>query len=470
MNKYSDLQLRNSVSRLTPLNIITPKSSTFDGADVVPKHSSTKSLSKDTQISMFSQIENWRTEVLTNRILFTPQQLHPVRALEKLNSPDFKKILTSLNKISLGPDIEDIKEVIHSQTEASFVEEGKTIYYKIYTKEKKGPLKIEAKRKHGKIQWFISKSYKNPYEGVYDFTFISDFFEIDEVKPAFVNEWFYIGVQGLSDCEFWFTIRLGNTKKNFSSDEKPSKSSLYNKNSSIKTEESRYNLIIKVEKLLRDRKEKALKFANGKNFIKLNKESSKSSVFKLVDPWNERKEIALSKKKIRYQEKVQRAKDSMNRKVVRLERMQTEAWIEKNNKRDLKVRQTLWAKIIFFIKNTEILYKLVMERREFILSKVKNNIMLRKIQRSIRRFIYFMKSNQIALLIARKNLMFMHSFLFVVEKCSIDSYSISLAKSNSSRLISNCIKIFTQKSNKEYKSSKGLRASIKSQIFKKLLN
>ena len=469
MNKYSDLQLRNSVSRLTPLSITTPKSGTFDGSEKKPKHSSTKSLSKDTQISMFSQIENWRTEVLSNRILFTPQQLNPVRTMEKLNSPDFKKILANLNKISLGPSIEDIKEIIDSQTESSLVGEDKMIYFKIYTKEKKGPLKMEIKRKRGKIQWFISKSYKYPHERAFDFTFIDDFFEVDEGKPVFLYEWLYIGVQGLSDCEFSFTARFVIGKKNLSFNEKSSRASLNSKNPSTNTEESRYNLIIKVEKLLKDRKEKALKFANGKNFIKLNKESSKSTVFKLVDPWNERKEIALSKKKVRYQEKVQRAKDSMNRKVMKLERLQTNTWVEKNNKRDLKLRQVMWAKIIFFIKNTELLYKIVMERREFILNKVKNSIMLRKIQRRIRSFIHFTNSNQNALLIAMKNLIFMQSFLFVIEKCSSDPNTLTLAKSNSRQLIANCIKLFTQKSNKEYKSSKGLKASLKSKIFKKLL-
>jgi len=135
----------------------------------------------------------------------------------------------------------------------------------------------------------------------------------------------------------------------------------------------------------------------------------------------------------------------------------------------LKLRQVMWAKIIFFIKNTELLYKIVMERREFILNKVKNSIMLRKIQRRIRSFIHFTNSNQNALLIAMKNLIFMQSFLFVIEKCSSDPNTLTLAKSNSRQLIANCIKLFTQKSNKEYKSSKGLKASLKSKIFKKLL-
>lgn len=463
MNKYSDLQFRTSVSRLTPLNIITPKSGTFDVAEICPKHSSTRSLSKEAKISAYSQVENFRTEALTRRILFTPQEFNSNMTLDKLNIPDFKKILSSLNKISFG--LEDIKEIKYSQIESVIVNEGSLVYFKIKSVNKKSPLKVEIRKKFGKVQWFISRSHERPNIKAHESTFADDYFEITEGKPFFSCEWIYFGILGLSSSEFSFTTKFANSAKQFSFEEKLLKLSLNNKVFMSDNELSKDNLILRVERFLRNRKEKVSKFTNGKNFIKLNKESSKSILFKNIDPWNERKDQALSKKKIKIQEKVQKAKDSINKKTVRLEKLQTEIGIERENKRFIKIRQRLWLRLMFFHKYSRWLRGVVETRREAKLKALKNKILIRKIQRNIRSFIHSFNSKQIALLLARNNLLFMQNFEFILDKLSLDLDPIPLGKSNSSTLISKCIRIFTQKS---FKSGQRLPSSTNRMSIKKV--
>ena len=380
MNKYSDIQLRNSLPKLRMFSL-TPKSLSSNPSLPNISNSSISQQSKhSSKISRFSELENSRAEAITSRFLLTPSIIPQPASLPEIKTVDFKSLILNLNKVLTRPDMEDIQEIQEKELMPCLSTQGSLVYYKIKVKEKRAPMKIEVKRKFGKLRWYFSKEWGKPGESQYDYIFLDDVFEVSANGRYFDNEFFYIGVQVLIDSDFSFMITFpAQDKLNLHNDIHYKSASMIPKSNTYDYE-YRINLNQRVEILKQKRKKQNLQLSGCKDFIKLNKDPSQVLYSKDQIPWKDRQEHAISKKNLIAQERAQRAKQYINKRLdIYLKHKKSEISQKTSKKR---LRQQAWTKILVFLSTLQIIKQQIYNHKKKKLFKIKLSASARIIQKA----------------------------------------------------------------------------------------
>ena len=380
MNKYSDIQLRNSLPKLRMFSL-TPKSLSSNPSLPNISNSSISQQSKhSSKISRFSELENSRAEAITSRFLLTPSIIPQPASLPEIKTVDFKSLILNLNKVLTRPDMEDIQEIQEKELMPCLSTQGSLVYYKIKVKEKRAPMKIEVKRKFGKLRWYFSKEWGKPGESQYDYIFLDDVFEVSANGRYFDNEFFYIGVQVLIDSDFSFMITFpAQDKLNLHNDIHYKSASMIPKSNTYDYE-YRINLNQRVEILKQKRKKQKLQLSGCKDFIKLNKDPSQVLYSKDQIPWKDRQEHAISKKNLIAQERAQRAKQYINKRLdIYLKHKKSEISQKTSKKR---LRQQAWTKILVFLSTLQIIKQQIYNHKKKKLFKIKLSASARIIQKA----------------------------------------------------------------------------------------
>lgn len=406
MNKYSDIKLRQSLLNFHTLPSLTTRTISDESCDSIVKLSLTHSLSKDSKkISNFSLLENSKMQNLTDKMSLTPKHSMQTIRLPETSSPNFKSLIEKLDQIAEKPNFNKAKVIKPGKEYESQLLAGNFSYYHIDCKNKKSPMNIFVKRKSGLVKFFLSK-YKNwPNEENFDFCFIADFFEVIEKNSWFQENYFFMSALALENTKFTLIINFGKIK-NWEKSNNP----LFD---SLNYDESRYNLAKRVENIKKKRKLQALQLAHSKNFIELNK--FPTSPINKIHQWSDRQKSVVKKKFQNLNEKKIKAKQSVTKKIQRMEKLE-------HDKKELKLKPKLqksqksWIQLTYVVKSILSIKNLVQTSRKSKLMRIKTVFAAVKIQKQFRRYLKFLNSQQIALLNCRNTLIFMHDSLFSYSK------------------------------------------------------
>lgn len=406
MNKYSDIKLRQSVLNFHTLPSITTRTVSDESYESIAKLSSTISLSKDSfKISNFSLLENSKMQNLTDRISLTPKHSLQSIKLPETSPPNFKSLIDKLDQIAEKPNFNRSKIIKPGKEYESQLLAGNFSYFNIDCKNKKSPMNIFVKRKSGLVKFFVSKNKNWPNEDNFDSCFIADFFEVCEKNSWFQETYYFMSALALENSKFTLFITFGKTK-NFEKANNP----LFD---SLNYDESRYNLAQRVENIKKKRKLKALQLANSKNFIELNK--CPTSPINKIHQWSDRQKSVVKKKFQNLNEKKIKAKQSVTKKIQRMEKLE-------NDKKEMKLKPKLqksqksWIQLVCIAKSLLSIKNLIQASKRSKLMKIKTAFAIRRIQRQFRRYLQFSNPQRIALMNCRRNLIFMHDMLFSYMK------------------------------------------------------
>jgi hypothetical protein len=413
MNKYSDIQLRRALPELSKYSL-TPKSLISE----LPSHfSSSRISSRISSISHFSEVENFKAEAISSQILTTPMKL-PLPTIEP-KPVDFKSIILNLNRVLTRPDMSDIHQILEKEIVSNISAQNSVLYYKISTKDKKSPMKVEVKRKSGKLRWYLSKEWGKPGESSYEYVFFDDLFEVSAKKSHFENDFLYIGIQVLIDSEFSFMMSFpkANQKDHL---EIHIKSLSLLPISSTYDYEYRYNLNVRVEKLKSKRKQKALQLSGAKDFVKLNKACSQISLNKESLPWKDRQENVLNKKNLLNQEKVQKAKEFINKRLETVEKNKRNAEFMKKHLKHKK-RQIAWTRILSFLMTLSQIRRIILTGRKKQAIRKKINVSSKVILKGFVKILSKIRTRHDTFLTCKNNLKLFNLLTVIPSKKLIHS-------------------------------------------------
>lgn len=430
MNKYSDLQLRSSLPKLRMFSL-TPKSLSSNPSLPNISNSSISQQSKhSSKISHFSELENSRAEAITSRFLLTPSIIPQPSSLPEIKPVDFKSLIQNLNKVLTRPDLEDIQEIQEKELIASLSAQGSFMYYKVKVKEKRAPMKVEVKRKYGKLRWYISKEWGKPGESQYDFIYFEDIFEVSANGKYFDYEFLFIGVQILIDSDFCFMITFPAQDKVNLHNEIHYKSVSMLPKSNTYDYEYRYNLNQRVEILKQKRKKQILQLSGCKDFVKLNKVPSQVLYSKDHVSWKDRQEHVISKKNLIAQERVQKAKEYINKRLDIFIKHKKSEINQKTYKK--KLRQQAWTKILVFLSTLQLIKKQILNHRKKKLFKIKLSASARIIQKTFISKLTRIREKHAALAACVNNLKFYRNTLIWQVTNQVQSKVLNCVKNSAS--------------------------------------
>ena len=237
-------------------------------------------------------------------------------------SCDFDSLLKSIDSITSGRVINTVKVLSEGKVLNINLNNGQVQCFKIFSKGKRSPLKVNLRRSIGRVKVFVSKTCESPNEETCDKLFLDDNFEFYDKGIAFLNECIFIAVEACGMVGLTVGISFGYLRNVYlPPEELPQKK----KNLSVEYEEvyknegKRMELKKKVEKLLKKRKRTLMKTSSSKNFVLMNRNVSSVISVKPLSATKEKIQSVLQKKNQLYIEKKTHVLEMISKKSSKLD-------------------------------------------------------------------------------------------------------------------------------------------------------
>ena len=406
MNKYADIK-NNSRSQVYLPQLKGLKQQSFEEFEAKTWNSPINSPLSANRISSFTELENLK--VLNKFVSFKPNsQKKSYDSIVNHSNQDFDDLIRLLDVIS-DKNENDNKILFEEETSEIKLAEGMLQYYQIYCKDKRPPLKVQIKRKYGKARYFWSKTIEKPSYTLHDLVFYTDSFDIFEINLKPNNDHGFFSIEALSDLlcsitiSFRKPIQAYNPEIFITNKQKTEK----NTNEQLKNDETRLKLKKKVEKILKNRKEKIFKLGGFKNFLSLNKNITGSLSEKNFLCWNKKIEQVLQRKKDNYKQKVEKVQRNLNRKRI-LTEIEEQQQFENETKEKLRIMQKFWVKTNFIIEFASLLRRQWLKRRTEAILALLQSASARLIQRVFKQKYLKISLTDSIFLHARNNLLIFH--------------------------------------------------------------
>lgn len=433
MNKYQDIEVRNTVSHMTLPPLHTPKNSYISLSqkdDLGFETPKSKHIIKDfNKISELSVEENSKIQPKSERILYSKSsEKHEVSEFF-LGAPNFEGLIQSLDRISKKNSEIREKELKEGESSSMSLKKDTYLFFKVHCKNKKPPLKVSIKRNVGIIKIFVSKK-RLASEEFHDYAFSMDTFEIGDKNTIFTIDCIYLSAFGVTASEFTAYVKFGKSKHTLIENRSmPKMATIEEYDNHTQKEDFRAKLNKRVEAIMKIRKMKLMQLAKSKNFIKMNKNASQSIISKDTPKWEERKEIVFQRKNQNFAEKLQKAKDLINKKILKQE-FKRQRYEEEKKRQNLLCFQKAWISIITFWRSYEHLKKKFRENKENKMLNIKTSLAARLIQKNFKRFSKNLPQKDQIFLRARNCLIFFHNHKFKIEEGKVEKDLLEVIKSS----------------------------------------
>ncbi|OMJ78509.1 hypothetical protein SteCoe_21663 [Stentor coeruleus] len=433
MNKYQDIEIRNTVSHMVLPPLHTAKNSyisLFQKEDlgfVTPK---SKLTIKDFhKISELSVEENSKFQPKSDRILYSNTSEKRDVSEFFLGAPNFDGLIQSLDRISKKNSEIREKELKEGESSSMSLKKDSYLFFKVRVKDKKPPLKVSIKRSVGIIKVFVSKK-RLASDEFHDYVFSIDTFEVGDKNTIFSIDYIYLSAFGVTDSEFTAYLKFGKIKHTLIESRSMQKMvTIEEYDNHTQKEDFRAKLNKRVESIMKIRKMKLMQLAKSKNFIKMNKNSSQSIISKDTIKWEERKEIVFQRKNQNFADKLQRAKDLINKKILKQEFELLKNEEEKKRQNSLCF-QKAWISIVSFWRSYECLKKKFKEAKEKKMLNIKTSLAARVIQKKFKMFSKNLPQKDQILLRARNCLIYFHNNKFKIEERMIKKDLLEVIKTS----------------------------------------
>ncbi|OMJ68494.1 hypothetical protein SteCoe_34035 [Stentor coeruleus] len=433
MNKYQDIEIRNTVSHMILPPLHTPKNSyisLYEKEDLGSETTKSKLTFKDFHtISELSIEENSKIQPKSDRILYSKTSEKHQASDFFLGAPNFEGLIQSLDRISKKNSEIREKELKEGESSSMSLKKDTYLFFKVHVKNKKPPLKVSIKRNVGIIKIYVSKKRlaSNEY---HDYIFSIDSFEIDDKNTVFTIDNIYLSAFGVTASEFTAYVKFGKSKHTLIENRSmPKMTTIEEYDNHTQKEDFRAKLNKRVEAIMKIRKMKLMQLAKSKNFIKINKNASQSIISKDTPKWEERKEVVFQRKNQNFADKLQRAKDLINKKILKQELKKQR--YEEEKKRQNSIRfQKAWIAVISFWRSYEYLKKKFKITKEEKILDIKTSFAARLIQKNFKRFSKNLPQKDQVLLRARNCLIFLHNNKFKIEEKSIEKNLMEVIKTS----------------------------------------
>ena len=423
MNKYSSLQrpytsdfkLRTLNSNPSAPNIlsrnyfplktreqpVSPEDSQYQINLNYPPRPSTVSLSS------LTYHENQR---LKNQNLVSQLNHHNANSTQSLKTisskmpseRDFNRLLDRLEMVISTKALAHKKVTLKEGQPVEIILMSETTqFFKVFTKARKCPLRVEITRFKGRLKTYVSREVSEPNETLHDQAFRFDKFQVSDSGLKFRGEQIFIGVFAVTDANFSICVNFGREKlqkKEPETYEAP------------KTNQEKKEFPKETPKSA-----PKMKTFFGKNFVELNKQVesplSPKSMRKrklLSHKWDLRRKSAVEKRKAQIKEKQEKTIKLLKRHEIRREE---ERKLREYNEylQVLKARQRGWLCLIFFSKAMSAFSEMRNQGRSSHLKSLQESAAARKIQKGFKTSTKHLTPEHFALLRAR-NLLMVFSF------------------------------------------------------------
>lgn len=385
----------------------SPDDSRYDLNLEFPKRPSTSKLSS------LTHRENERMRYKSHFIIQESSSIQTPETASNLllNSPsdiDFRRIITQLDRVASQNHFMNKKLILKEGKQfESNLQESENQYLRVLVKDKKCPLTVEIKRKHGQLRVFVSKTVAEPNEDMCDFKFAKDVFHISDMSSKFRCEYLFFCIHSVRDCGFSMVIQLGKSdirsSGNLISMNKPE----FNLESIKRDEALRLQFKKEIETLHKNMKNKSMMGSKHKNFIKINTKMSPSFSFKKEKSpdktWEIRKNEVQTRKSIVIEQKKVKIQLYINRREIRLEREKQQKGQEIENELREKFYKC-WVVFIYHSKALTCIKQHIQLGRIQIFQKFRISSSARRIQKLYRLSVKGLNTRHLALIHCRNNL------------------------------------------------------------------
>lgn len=282
---------------------------------------------------------------------------------------DFEKILNKLELVSSNKNTGHRRIILQDSEPCQILlEKGTVQYFTIRSYNRKPPMLITIKKKRGNTLAYISRITPEPGKSSCDFSFSKESHYVNDVGSKFKNEYFFLGVEALTDCDFSIVIGFGK---------RPAKKKIVLKLEDIIDDDGSF-----FNNSATDRNKKQ---EEPKDFIKMNKSSSKyrSALSSRQGDWERRRELVIRNKHINIQSKKQKTilflhKHELKRQAEKEQREYIEKLVL------LQKQQQFWLSAINFFKAIDKIRSIVNTGRQTKLEKIRKSFQVKRIQKLYR--------------------------------------------------------------------------------------
>lgn len=408
MNKYSDLQQRLSAQFFPPIHSPKPRQLIFSDSD---EFLTPISYPLTTRISALTQNENLKVLNSKGFESSTPSFSNSSsKSTISHSSKDFSGLIKGLESVTNRQESTNFKMLFEGEISKIRLEQGGFHYYQIICKDKRSPLKVVIRRQKGKIRCFASKSMEKPNHFHHDQAFCMDTFEIPDLAIKFSYDFLYLSIEALVDTVLSIMISFGKARHI----EIPPENHVIQRNKFNndieelrKSEDLRNQFKEKVDKLLKKRKNNALKLSGSKNFLKINKNVTGSISEKAFMHWGEKRVLVVKRKNENYLEKRTNAMKTLQKKERNweLEKLQKE---EHEQCEKVARMQKDWIMLIFLIKTALNIRKTWVASRSTLILSLQYSNSARVIQKKFKKKYLNLGAKGLILLNCRNNLLLFH--------------------------------------------------------------
>ena len=324
-------------------------------------------------------------------------------------SCDFDSLLKSLDSITSGRVINTVKVLSEGKAMNINLNNGQVQCFKIFSKGKRSPLKVNLRRSIGKVKVFVSKSCESPNEENCDKLCLDDNFEFYDKGIAFMNECIFIAVEACGMVGLTVGISFGYLRNVYlPPEELPQKK----KNLSVEYEEvyknegKRMELKKKVENLLKKRKRTMMKTSSSKNFVLMNRNVSSVISIKPLSSTKEKIQSVLQKKNQLYIDKKTHVLETITKKSLKLDLNITEKRIKDQQR---LIIQKSWLVILHLCASAQALKSKFLNKKSNIFLNLHQSSSARLIQKVFKNKYVKISVKDNILLHARNNLFLFNS-------------------------------------------------------------
>jgi hypothetical protein len=385
------------------------------------------------RISSLTQVENEKMMLTSTKFNSKSPSSSNIFYYFPQQSCDFNSLLKSIDSIASGRPSLTTKVLSEGRVLTLNLKNGQIQSFKIFSKGKRSPLKVNLRRNYGKSSVFISKTCENPTAETCDRIFLDDNFEVHEKNTFFSCDSLFLAVEAQGPLVLTIGISFGYIKNIYLPPEElpQKKKTLSAQYEEIyKNEGKRLELKKKVENLVKNRKNVLKKQANSKNFILINRNSSTIMPVKSFPNLEEKIAGVLKRRAEIYIEKKIHNLESLKQKTSKNQSILARTEQKLRISQLIRIQKT-WLTLLLFQKAAAAIRSKILTEKSDLIFNLHQSASARLIQKVFKTKYLKISVKDNILLHARNDLFLFNSTFYIIKKNikkSFISFCIQSAK------------------------------------------